>query len=275
MTLTGNGVNCSVPVTWAEPTATDNCGISSFTSNLSSGNVFNQGSTLVTYTAVDNCGNQTTAAFQVTISCTQPCNSNPSISCPGTFTACPGSGVPSTSISGIASSTSTGGCSGSPTITQSDVVNNSGVGSCQGSQQILRTFTATDPTNSSLNASCTQTINLLDTQAPSIIGMPSNMVVSGTGVGCQVPVTWVVPTASDNCGVASFTSNFQPGALFSAGSTSVIYTAVDNCGNVNTLSFTITVNCISQTCSTPPSICLLYTSPSPRDLSTSRMPSSA
>ena len=254
MTLTGNGVNCSVPVTWAEPIATDNCGISSFTSNLSSGNVFSQGSTLVTYTAIDNCGNQTTAAFQVTINCTQPCNTNPSISCPGTYNACPSTGVPSTSISGIATATSTGGCSGSPIITHSDVINNPGNGACAGSQQILRTFTATDPSNPSLSASCSQSINLLDTQAPTIVGLPSNMSVNGTGTGCSVPVTWTVPTATDNCGVSSLTSNFQPGHLFTAGSTTVIYTAVDNCGNVSTLSFTVTVSCVNLTCNTPPSI---------------------
>ena len=254
MTFTGNGSNCSVPVTWSEPIATDNCGIASFSSNLQSGNVFSQGSTLVTYTAVDNCGNQTTAAFQVTVNCTQPCNTNPTINCPSTFTACPGSGIPTLLTSGTATATTSGGCTGTPIITHTDVINGTGGGTCAGSQQILRTFTATDPNNASLSSSCSQAINLIDTQGPTIVGMPSNMTVSGNGAGCAVPVTWTVPTATDNCGLSSLTSNFSPGNVFSSGSTLVTYTAVDNCGNVNTLSFTITVNCINLTCNTPPSI---------------------
>ena len=250
MTLTGNGTGCSVPVTWNIPTATDNCGIASFSSDLQSGSTFNQGSTLVTYTAVDNCGNQTTAAFQVTVNCTQPCSA-PSIFCPSTFTSCPNSVLPSTSISGIATANAGPGCTGVPTITQSDVVNSSG--SCANSQVVLRTFVATDP-STGLSNSCTQTINLIDTTSPFINGMPANMTITGTGAGCTVPVTWTVPTATDNCGVTSFTSNFQPGQTFSAGSTTVVYTAVDACGNSNTLSFTITVNCSVPTCNAPPSI---------------------
>jgi len=253
MTFTGTGNNCSVPVTWNEPIATDACGIASFGSNISNGTSFTQGSTLVTYTAVDNCGNQTTHAFQVTVNCTTPCSTNPTINCPSTYTACPMSGVPSTSVSGNAVANSTGGCTGSPTITFSDNVNSTGTTGCP-SQQIIRTFTATDPGNSSLSASCTQTINLVDTNGPTITGMPANMTLTGTGPGCTGAATWTPPTASDFCGTANLSSNFSPGAQFPAGSTVVTYTAVDNCGNTNTLSFTISVTCNNPVCTTPPTI---------------------
>ncbi len=252
MTLNGTGAGCSVVATWSQPVATDNCGVASFTSTHQSGNVFPQGSTLVTFTAIDNCGNQTTAAFQVTVNCSSPC-SNPTITCPVTYTACPTSTVPSTSVAGMASASASSGCtSGTPTITFNDAVNSSGP--CAGQQQILRTFTATDAGNSNLTSSCTQTINLIDNVSPSIFNVPSNISVSGTGAGCQVPVTWNVPQSTDNCGVASFTSNIQPGALFTSGNTTVIYTSVDNCGNTNTASFTVSVNCSVPTCNTPPTI---------------------
>ena len=252
MTLQGTGAGCSVVATWSQPVATDNCGVASFTSTHQSGNVFPQGSTLVTFTAQDNCGNQTTAAFQVTVTCTSPC-SNPTITCPGTYTACPSSTVPSTAIAGMASASASSGCtSGTPSITFNDVINSSGP--CAGQQQILRTFTATDAGNSNLTASCSQTINLIDNVSPSIFNVPSNITVSGTGAGCQVPVTWNLPQSTDNCGVASFTSNIQPGTLFTSGSTTVIYTSMDNCGNTNTASFTVTVSC-SSPCSNPTITC--------------------
>ena len=252
MTLTGTGAGCSVVATWNTPTVTDNCGVASFTSTHSSGSVFSAGSTLVTFTAVDNCGNQTTAAFQVTVNCTVPCN-NPIISCPTTFTTCPSNSVPSIAVSGNATATSSSGCtSGAPIVTHSDVVISSGP--CAGQQQIQRTFTARDPINSSLASSCIQTINLIDNVGPTFSNVPSSFSLTGTGAGCQVPVTWTIPQANDACGVAMLSSNIQPGTLFTQGTTTVIYTAVDNCGNSNTTSFSVTITCNVPTCAGPPVI---------------------
>jgi subtilase family serine protease len=55
-------------VTWIAPTATDICGMQSFTSSHSSGDFFNVGSTLVTYTALDIHGNTSTCTFNVNVS---------------------------------------------------------------------------------------------------------------------------------------------------------------------------------------------------------------
>ena len=59
---------CTAQVWWTEPTATDNCTVASFTSTHSPGEVLPQGLTTVTYTAVDQCGNDTTCSFCVTVS---------------------------------------------------------------------------------------------------------------------------------------------------------------------------------------------------------------
>ncbi|SDG64889.1 HYR domain-containing protein [Psychroflexus sediminis] len=47
--------------------ATDNCTVQAFTSTHNSGDVFNVGSTTVTYTATDASGNSTTSSFTVTV----------------------------------------------------------------------------------------------------------------------------------------------------------------------------------------------------------------
>ncbi len=54
-------------VTWNEPTASDNSGSVTLTSSHSSGDAFPIGETTVTYTAVDEAGNQVEDTFTVTI----------------------------------------------------------------------------------------------------------------------------------------------------------------------------------------------------------------
>ncbi len=245
-----NGINCSAPVTWSEPLATDDCGLSSFTSTHASGTIFPQGSTLVTYTAVDNCGNQSTGAFQITIQCTG-CNANPVITCPSNYTACPSSSVPMPVVAGSATAVPGSSLCGSPIVTFSDQVISTG--NCAGTQTVQRTWTATEPSNSAFNATCIQLITLTDTQAPTIQSIPSDITVNGTGNGCSAVATWNQPFITDNCGVASSGSNFASGTAFSEGTTTVTYTAMDNCGNTNTASFTVTVICTAS-CTTPPSI---------------------
>ena len=58
---------------------------------------------------------------------------------------------------------------------------------------------------------------------------------------CGAVATWTDPTATDNCGVASFTGTHASGATFAVGTTTVTYTAVDVNGNQSTASFTVTV----------------------------------
>ena len=59
--------SCNAMVSWIAPVATDNCGISSFTSTHNPGDTFPLGKTTVTYTATDNNGQTTTCSFQVEV----------------------------------------------------------------------------------------------------------------------------------------------------------------------------------------------------------------
>jgi gliding motility-associated-like protein len=81
-----------------------------------------------------------------------------------------------------------------------------------------------------------------DTENPVIAGCPSNITLSNDPGSCDAVVTWIAPAATDNCNIASFTSNFNPGDVFPLGTSTVSYTAVDDAGNTVTCSFDVTVN---------------------------------
>src|SRR5207245_423096 len=65
---TGPGrTTCDQVASWTEPTASDNCAVTSFTSDHHSGDAFPVGTTTVTYTAMDLVGNTATCSFMVTV----------------------------------------------------------------------------------------------------------------------------------------------------------------------------------------------------------------
>ncbi|MEP7197641.1 MAG: HYR domain-containing protein [Saprospiraceae bacterium] len=63
--------NCELAINWVEPIAMDNCKIQSFTSNKLNGSIFKGGETIITYTAIDACGNTSVASFKVTVTGTE------------------------------------------------------------------------------------------------------------------------------------------------------------------------------------------------------------
>jgi hypothetical protein len=73
ITATASGSLCQVNVTWPQLIAVDACsGVKSFTSTHSSGSAFNVGTTVVTYTAIDNKNNPSTCTFNVVVGDTDP-----------------------------------------------------------------------------------------------------------------------------------------------------------------------------------------------------------
>ncbi|MEN2284511.1 HYR domain-containing protein, partial [Algoriphagus sp. SE2] len=76
---------------------------------------------------------------------------------------------------------------------------------------------------------------------PVISGCPTDIIVSNDLGNCSAVVTWTPPTAS-GAGTVILTSNFEPGAVFSVGTTKVTYTATDGFGNQSSCSFDVTVN---------------------------------
>jgi hypothetical protein len=63
----GNINSCGASPVWVPPTAADNCSVSSFSRDQTSGSFFNPNTTTVTYTATDDAGNSATCSFDVTV----------------------------------------------------------------------------------------------------------------------------------------------------------------------------------------------------------------
>ncbi len=225
------GSNCQATVSWTAPSATDNCGLQSLVSSTGSNSgVFGTGTHTVTYTATDNCGNMATCSFTVTVT-----GAGMSIACPATFVGCPGSST-DPAITGMATASGSGDCGVDVTFTDVVVAN----GACSGVQEIDRTWLATR-TSDGATTSCVQRIRLIDSAPPVITGCPSDITVTADA-SCQATVSWTAPTATDDCGLASFGVNTGGNSgVFAVGQHTITYTAIDNCGNVTTCNFLITV----------------------------------
>ncbi|MEM1340157.1 MAG: HYR domain-containing protein [Bacteroidota bacterium] len=90
--------------------------------------------------------------------------------------------------------------------------------------------------------SATANLTVEDTVDPVLSGCPTNIVTTVDGGSCGAVVTWVAPTATDNCGGVTVTNNnYNSGDSFLPGITTVIYTATDDSGNTASCSFTVTV----------------------------------
>ncbi|MBK8269634.1 MAG: HYR domain-containing protein [Planctomycetes bacterium] len=102
------------------------------------------------------------------------------------------------------------------------------------------TLTVTDAANNSANCAATFTVN--DLTLPTFANCPANIGPVPTDAGlATASVNWTPPTASDNCSTPSVGTTHSPGFAFPIGTTSVTYTATDGAGNIQTCSFSVTV----------------------------------
>jgi hypothetical protein len=103
----------------------------------------------------------------------------------------------------------------------------------------VNTFTAYD--NFGDSATCSFTVTVADTTAPSFSSVPANITVSNDAGQCTAVVSWTPAVASDNCS-ATLSADHTSGTVFPVGTTLVTYTAVDPSGNSSSASFSVTVN---------------------------------
>jgi gliding motility-associated-like protein len=222
---------CWRQVYWPTITATDNCGSGNVTVTTSypPGYVFPVGNTVVDVTAVDLAGNTSTCSFNVIVVDAQApvisvcpsnrfANSVPGV-CgapvywdnPTVFDNCPGVTFVSSHASGSIFPVG---------VTQVSLIAVDGAG---------------------LSDTCVFNVTVFDVEAPVIVNGPANVTQNNDAGNCSAVVNWSAPSATDNCAVVSFTSNFAPGAVFPVGTTTVSYTAVDSVGNTTVHNFTVTV----------------------------------
>lgn len=227
--LTAEAGTCQAMFSWADPTATDNCGVASLTGSHTSGSSFLQGSTTVTYTATDVSGNVSTASFTITVTDNEP----PAIS-----------GV----LLDQVLSTDLGMCTAIATWTEPTAIDNCGLQSLTSDHAAdsafplgttTVTYTATDTSGNTSQTSFTVTVN--DTENPVISGLSGDISVNNAQGLCSSNVTWTAPSSSDNCPGVMLTTSHLPGTTFDVGTTLVTYTAMDANGNSSTGSFNVEV----------------------------------
>jgi HYR domain len=105
-------------------------------------------------------------------------------------------------------------------------------------------FTLRVTDTGSLHAEATLAVAVTLENKPPVINPISNVVVMlplGSSA-TSMPVTFPLPTATDNCSMPTVVTNPVSGAVFTVGATTVNVTATDAAGNTATRSFTVTIS---------------------------------
>ncbi|MCP4895866.1 MAG: IPTL-CTERM sorting domain-containing protein [bacterium] len=251
------GDNCGVVrQTWTMTGATTGASPSSGIHDVS-GEAFNVGVTLVSYTVEDTAGNDASCQFTVTVSD----NEAPTITCPTSVTVNTDPGQASAVVNGLSPTTNdnigvvqqtwtmTGATTGaSPT---SGIHDASGQTFNVGVTQV--SYTVEDAAGN--QATCQFTVTVTDNEVPTIT-CPVDVTVDTDPGNSTAVVNGLAPTTGDNVGVveqtwtmtgattaASPSSGIHDvsGETFNIGVTQVIYTVEDAAGNEATCQFTVTV----------------------------------
>ncbi len=221
---------CGASVTWTPPTAEDNCGVLLLESTpYLPGDFIPVGSEFITYTASDFEGNVTECIFSVTVRDNQPPSLNP---CPGNIT------VPNEP--GLCSAVVTW-----PFISPGDncnVVSFVVLPQSGSTFQIGQTNVQAVATDGSGNVTvCSFTVNVLDSEFPTMDNFPGNINVDSDPGECGAVVTWPAIIVDDNCGVDTFHCDAASGDFFPVGMHDVECTVIDVNGNAVNRIFTVTV----------------------------------
>jgi len=98
------------------------------------------------------------------------------------------------------------------------------------------TYIAIDPSGNS--AICSFSVVIEDNISPMFSFCPTEVIIAQFDLLTQgAIVTWQDPVATDNCTSTSITSKYNSGESFTSGTTTVVYTATDDSGNMATCEF--------------------------------------
>jgi hypothetical protein len=220
---------CGAAVTWAAPSASDNCGTVDLVLDQSSGSIFPVGVTTVMATATDGYGNSSVGSFEIVVNDDE----SPQIL-----------GVPAN----ISTTNDSGQCGAIATWASPSATDNCGSVSLQISHDSGEQFPvglttvmilATDLYGNSSSSSFQ--ILVEDDEAPQVLGTPSDITLKNDAGLCSALASWNAPGSADNCAGHSVSLSHQSGDSFQVGTTEVLVTASDAAGNTTTTSFTVTV----------------------------------
>ncbi|MDO9255357.1 MAG: gliding motility-associated C-terminal domain-containing protein, partial [Bacteroidales bacterium] len=226
-------VNCPTAPEFAVASATDNCG-SDFTLTFEDvtapGACAGSYSVTRTWTATDACGNTSEALQKINV---QDITAPVIAALPAETTVnCP-------TAPEFAVASATDNCGSDFTLTFEDVT---APGACAGSYSVTRTWTATDACGNTSEAS--QKINVEDVTAP-VVSCPVNISVNNDKGVCGATVAVPKPTVNADCSSVTLTNSFNETAdasgLYPVGTTTIVWTVKDGCGNTSTCSMTVTV----------------------------------
>ncbi|GAA5031520.1 hypothetical protein GCM10011506_20580 [Marivirga lumbricoides] len=230
--ISANG-DCETQVTWNIPQVVDNCSNAiEAIGTVAPGATFPLDTTIVSYTATDESGNEANKSFMVVV----VDDSAP------VFTSFPtdiniSADNSCEAVANWDDPQAVDNCSGPVNPILQDGSPPSGSIFPIGSTTI--TYMAEDERGNEL----VQSFNVIvkDDSPPVFSGCPEDIILSA-GNNCIAVANWIEPTAADNCELAQVSGNFGPNQEFSIGTTEVIYTAVDAKGNTSICSFNIIVN---------------------------------
>ena len=222
-------ISCPDAVVFGEVEVTDACTEFTVTEEITATGACPEAyTTTKTWTAIDGCGNASTASQTITVQ-EQPT--------PITleFTFVPVSQfVECGSEYAFGEPTCAGNCDGGFTLTYEDVTE---AGICDNSETVTRYWTAVD--NCGNAAVCEQTLTVTDQTAPVFTAFPGDKVI-----GCAEEPVFDTPAATDLCGgvTLTFADNTEwsdcDGVAYSLQRT---WTATDDCGNASVQVQTLTV----------------------------------
>jgi len=223
---TADAGSCYAIVTWATPTAADNCGIDSLIASHNPNSTFPIGTTTITYIAYDESLNTDTCTFTITITD----NEKPVI---GNL---PADTVLNNDIGNCSAVFNWSAVTASDNCTLDSLVSSHTSGDAFPVGTTTVTYTAYDHALNTFSASFTVTV--IDIEQPTIV-CPSNI------SQCDSFVTWNSPIGMDNC-VGAITNrsdgvNLYSGDQFPKGITTISYQVTDASNNQSTCSFDIEV----------------------------------
>jgi len=233
-----NATPCGEVVNWTQPTATDNCTPDSaivYTYSHTPPDTFYNGETIVVVIAYDASGNFDSCQFRVVVSTANPPGWT-NVPSPINITGCPQpvSWNPPTPVGFCVIDTLYSNFQPGDTFpTGTTPVTYTWVDSLTGLATSV-TFEVTVGETEPPSITC-PTSPIVVNVGGGIVSDPSEFIlIADTTAGCTgVQLEFGAPTASDNCGIASFlqTDGLSSGAIFPIGLDTLAYTALDSSGN--------------------------------------------